>query len=82
MARGGIIAADHITFPGPDLRRPIDVAQAIADGMTIEAFLKEMESRYLREALRQAGGIEGVAADLLGVDTGEFRRRVDETSPG
>jgi two-component system response regulator AtoC len=81
MARGGIIASDHITFPGPDLRRPIDVAQAIADGMTIEAFLKEMESRYLREALRQAGGNESVAADLLGVDTEEFRRRVDETSP-
>lgn len=78
MARGGIIAADHITFPGLESRRPVDVTQAIADGMTLEAFLKDMESRYLREALRQASGNSSVAAGLVGLDANEMQRRIDE----
>ena len=56
MARGGIIAEDHITFPGQEARRTVDVTQAIADGTTLDVFLRDMESRFLREALRQAGG--------------------------
>jgi two-component system response regulator AtoC len=81
MARGGIIADDHITFPGQEFRRPIEVSQALADGMSLASFLKEMESRYLREALRQSGGNSAVAADLLGLDAEEIRRRIDETDP-
>jgi two-component system response regulator AtoC len=80
MARGGIIAADHVTFPGQEPRRPIEVAQAIADGMSLELFLREMESRYLREALRQAGGDAAVAANLAGVDDNDFRRRIDQAN--
>ncbi|MCA9877858.1 MAG: sigma-54-dependent Fis family transcriptional regulator, partial [Thermomicrobiales bacterium] len=80
MARGGVIAAEHITFPGQDTRRPVvDVAQAISDGMTLEAFLHEAEARYVREALRQAGGNIAVAAGLMGTDTAEAQRRVDES---
>src|SRR5215203_78974 len=79
MARGGVIAADHVTFPGQETRRPVDVTQAIADGTSLDAFLKDMESRYLREALRQAGGNETVAAGLLGVDLEELRGRVSRT---
>jgi two-component system response regulator AtoC len=81
MARGGIIAEEHITFPGQEARRPIDVTQALADGTTLEAFLKDMESRYLREALRQAGDNRAVAADLLGVDLPELQRRLDHSIP-
>src|ERR671912_702611 len=76
MARGGVIAADHVTFPGQETRRPVDVTQAIADGTSLDAFLKDMESRYLREALRQAGGNESVAAGLIGIDLKELRGRV------
>lgn len=80
MARGGVIAAEHITFPGQDTRRTvIDVAQAISDGMTLPAFLREAETRYVREALRQAGGNISVAAGLMGTDTAEAQRRVDES---
>jgi two-component system response regulator AtoC len=81
MARGGIIAEEHITFPGQEARRPIDVTQALADGTTLEAFLKDMESRYLREALRQASDNRAVAADLLGVDLPELQRRLDHSIP-
>jgi two-component system, NtrC family, response regulator AtoC len=77
MARGGVIAADHVTFPGQETRRPVDVTQAIADGTTLDAFLKDMESRYLREALRQAGDNPAVAAGLIGIDSEELRRRVE-----
>jgi two-component system response regulator AtoC len=81
MARGGIIAEEHITFPGQEARRPIDVTQSLADGTTLEAFLKDMESRYLREALRQAGDNRAVAADLLGIDLAELQRRLDHAIP-
>lgn len=76
MARGGIIAAEHITFPGQETRRPVDVAQTIADGVKLEDFLQDMESRYLREALRQASGDESVAAGLIGVSAAEFNKRL------
>jgi two-component system response regulator AtoC len=80
MARGGVIAADHITFPGQDTRRTvIDVVQAISDGMSLSTFLREAETRYVREALRQAGGNVSVAAGLMGTDTAEAQRRVDES---
>ena len=79
MARGGIIAEDHITFPGQEARRTVDVTQAIADGATLDAFLLNMESRFLREALRQAGGNQSVAANLIGLDPGELRRRLKRT---
>lgn len=76
MARGGIIAEEHITFPGQEARRTVDVTQAIADGATLDAFLRDMESRFLREALRQAGGNESVAANLSGLDAKEMRQRL------
>jgi two-component system response regulator AtoC len=76
MARGGIIAADHITFPGQEAPRRIDVTQSIADGVTLDAFLKDMESRYLREALRQAGGNPAVAAGLVGVEPDDLQARI------
>jgi two-component system response regulator AtoC len=79
MARGGIIAGDHITFPGQEARRQVDVTQAIADGTTLNSFLKDMESRYLREALRQAGGNQSVAAGLVGLDPEELRIRLERT---
>ena len=80
MARGGVIAADHITFPGQDTRRTtVDVAQAISDGMSLSTFLREAETRFVREALRQAGGNVSVAAGLMGTDTAEAQRRVDES---
>jgi DNA-binding NtrC family response regulator len=80
MARGGVIAADHITFPGQDTRRTVlDVAQALSDGMSLSTFLREAETRYVREALRQAGGNIGVAAGLMGTDAAEAQRRVDES---
>jgi two-component system response regulator AtoC len=77
MSRGGIIAADHITFPGQEVRRSVDVTQAIADGMTLEAFLKDMESRYLREALRQSGGNLSVASGLIGLGPEELQDRLE-----
>jgi two-component system response regulator AtoC len=77
MARGGIIAEDHITYPGQEARRHVDVTQAIADGVRLDAFLKDMESRYLREALRQAGGSQSVAADLVGLKPSELRDRLE-----
>lgn len=76
MARGGIIAGDHVTFPGQEARRPVDVVQSIADGVALDEFLRDIESRYLREALRQAGGDEGVAAGLIGVAPKEFSERL------
>jgi DNA-binding NtrC family response regulator len=79
MARGGIIAADHITFPGQEARRPVDVTQVIADGMALDDFLRDMESRYLREALRQAGGDEAVAAGLVGVSAKDFAERLERS---
>jgi two-component system response regulator AtoC len=79
MARGGIIAADHISFPGQEARRSADVTQAIADGTTLDMFLKDMESRYLREALRQAGGNESVAAGLSGMSTADLRHRLERS---
>src|SRR5215218_4218983 len=79
MARGGVIAADHVTFPGQETRRPVDVTQAIADVTSLDVFLKDMESRYLREALRQAGGNESVAAGLIGIEPEELRGRVART---
>lgn len=80
MARGGVIAAEHITFPGQDTRRTVvDVAQAISDGMSLDTFLREAETRYVREALRQAGGSIPVAAGLMGTDAAEAKRRVDRS---
>jgi two-component system response regulator AtoC len=79
MARGGIIAAEQITFPGQEARRSIDVTQAIADGTPLDAFLKDMESRYLREALRQSGDDPAVAAGLIGLDVKDLRARLKRT---
>jgi DNA-binding NtrC family response regulator len=79
MARGGIIAEDHITFPGQEARRTVDVTQAIADGAGLDDFLRDMESRFLREALRQAGGNQNVAANLIGIEPAEMRRRLKAT---
>ena len=79
MARGSVIAEDHITFPGQEPRRSVDVTQAIADGTTLNAFLKDMESRFLREALRQAGDNLVVAAGLIGVEVPELRDRLERT---
>jgi DNA-binding NtrC family response regulator len=78
LARGGVIAADQITFPGQDVRRAIDVTQAIADGTTLDEFMREMEVRYLREALRQSGGNHAVAAGLLGIDVDDLRHRMHD----
>jgi two-component system response regulator AtoC len=80
MARGGIIAAEHVTFPGQEARRTIDVTQAIADGAKLDDFLKDMESRFLREALRQAGDNPAVAAGLIGIDLTELQSRLDRTA--
>jgi transcriptional regulator with GAF, ATPase, and Fis domain len=55
------------------------VTQAIADGATLDEFLKDMESRFLREALRQAGDNHAVAAGLAGLDMAELRARLDRT---
>jgi two-component system response regulator AtoC len=77
MSRGGVIAGDHISFPGQESRRTVDVSQAIADGTTLDAFMKDMETRFLREALRQAGGDEPVAAGLAGIQAKEFRKRLE-----
>jgi DNA-binding NtrC family response regulator len=79
MARGGIIAEDHVTFPGQEARRTVDVTQAIADGASLEGFLRDMESRFLREALRQAGGNQNVAANLIGVEPADLRQRLKRT---
>jgi two-component system response regulator AtoC len=79
MARGGIIAEEHITFPGQEARRAVDVAQAIADGATLDEFLKDVESRFLREALRQSGGNQSVAANLIGIEPAELRSRLERT---
>ena len=76
MSRGGIIAEDHVTFPGQETRRSVDVTQALSDGLTLDAFLKDMESRYLREALRQAGGNQSVAASLVDLDLAGLRARL------
>lgn len=78
MARGGIIAAEHITFPGQESRRQVDVTQAIADGVKLDEFMNDMETRYLREALRQAGGNAAVAAGLIGIEPSEMQKRLDE----
>ena len=78
MSRGGVIASDHITFPNQESRRSIDVPQAIADGASLDEFLQEMETRYLREALRQAGGNETVAAGLAGIEVKDFRKRLKD----
>lgn len=77
MARGGIIAADHVSFPGQEAKRPIDVAQAIADGVKLDVFLRDAESRYLREALRQGGGEMSVAASLVGVSVKDLQSMLD-----
>ena len=45
----------------------------------MDTFLKDMESRYLREALRQAGGNETVAAGLSGVSAADLRRRLERS---
>jgi len=79
MARGGIIAEDNITFPGQEARRSVDVTQAIGDGTTLADFLEDMESRLLREALRQAGGNQAVAAGLINIDPADFRARLKRT---
>jgi two-component system, NtrC family, response regulator AtoC len=79
MARGGIIAEEHVSFPGQEARRSVDVTQAIADGTTLDTFLKDMESRYLREALRQAGGNWSIAAGLIGIPPEELQDRVERT---
>jgi hypothetical protein len=47
--------------------------------MSLSAFLREAETRYVREALRQAGGNISIAAGLMGTDTAEAQRRVDES---
>jgi DNA-binding NtrC family response regulator len=80
MARGGIIAAEHISFPGQEAKRPIDVAQAIADGVKLDDFLKDAESRYLREALRQGGGELSVAASLIGLSVKELQKLLDRAA--
>jgi two-component system response regulator AtoC len=80
MARGGIIADEHISFPGQESRRTVDVTQAIADGASLEDFLRGMESRFLREALRQAGGNETVAANLIGLEPADMRRRLERAA--
>jgi len=77
MARGGIIASDHISFPGQEAKRPIDVAQAIADGVKLDDFMRDAESRYLREALRQGNGEVSVAANLSGVSVKEMQSLLD-----
>ena len=73
------VAEDHVTFPGQESRRSVDVTQSIADGTTLEVFLKDMESRYLREALRQAGGSQAVAAGLIGITPKDLRDRMERT---
>ena len=82
MARGGIIAEEHITFPGQEGRRPVDVTQALADGTSLATFLRDMEARYLQEALRQAGGNQAVAADLLGIEPSEMQQRLARQEHG
>jgi two-component system response regulator PilR (NtrC family) len=50
-------------------------APSISDGFSLEKYLDETERRYLREAIRRAGG-KMKAAELLGLSFRSFRYRL------
>ncbi|MBX7113508.1 MAG: sigma-54 dependent transcriptional regulator [Myxococcaceae bacterium] len=65
----------------PALRGEVETSSgqphiSLSGAFSLERFLDEAESRYLKEALRQAGGVKGRAAELLGLSFRSFRYRL------
>ena len=65
----------------PALRGEVETSSgqphvSLSGAFSLERFLDEAEGRYLKEALRQAGGVKGRAAELLGLSFRSFRYRL------
>jgi two-component system response regulator PilR (NtrC family) len=65
----------------PALRGEVETSSgqphiSLNPSFSLERFLDEAEGRYLKEALRQAGGVKGRAAELLGLSFRSFRYRL------
>lgn len=63
-----VLGSSNEAEPGPDIN--------LSAGFSLERHLDSLERRYLREALRRAGGAKMKAAELLGLSFRSFRYRL------
>ena len=61
----------HLREAPPSGAAPIEAIPAA--GFNLEAHLQQIERMHLERALKQAGGVQVKAADLLGITFRQFR---------
>jgi two-component system response regulator PilR (NtrC family) len=71
---------DRITSESLQLGAPAGTPKVPEHGFDLEQHVQEIERRYILEALRQAGGVQTRAAELLGMSFRSFRYYVKKYS--
>jgi two-component system response regulator PilR (NtrC family) len=85
LAHGSVITLDCLPSNVLDRADPRAVERVPAEGVDLEALLREYERSLLREALERAYGVKKRAAGLLGISFRSFRYRLEKLgleSPG
>jgi two-component system response regulator AtoC len=76
LSQGGVITEEHISFSGTDNRRFVDIGQRVRRGTRLGELLSDVERQALSESLSQAEGDRVAAAALLGLELGDFQKRL------
>ncbi len=63
----------RIERPSPSAAGPADASHLPEGGLDLEQHVREIERRYLAQALERAGGVQVRAAELLGMSFRSFR---------
>lgn len=67
LAQGDVITPQHLLLSPTSTNRIVDLAERLRSGTSLKDTLADVEHRMIVEALRQAGGDRGAAADALGI---------------
>ena len=67
LAQGDVITRQHLLLSPTSANRIVDLAERLRSGTSLKDTLADVEHRMIVEALRQAGGDRGSAADVLGI---------------
>ncbi|MGH2461208.1 MAG: sigma-54-dependent transcriptional regulator [Chloroflexota bacterium] len=67
LAQGDVITPQHLLLSPTSTNRIVDLAERLRSGTSLKDTLADVEHRMIVEALRQARGDRGAAADALSV---------------